>query len=356
VIICSIDPGAMALARLRRPPARGPSRPRAVSPRAALHVRAPLVRSEPLSAALGHEVLLKLDTVQPSGSFKLRGLGLAAEEAKARGVGALVSSSGGNAGLAVAYAGRALGMSVRVVVPTTTPAAVCDKLRDLGAEVEVTGAVWAEANDRATELADQLGAELMHPFEGEATWRGHGSLVAELAEDLGGHPPAAVVCSVGGGGLALGILSGLDAAGWGGEVPLVCCETLGADSFAQAAAAGELVTLPGISSVAKSLGATRVSPTLLAQHEERGPGMVRPWTCSDAEAVGACARLLDDHRALVEPACGAALAAAYCRAPPLVEAAEAAPGRPVVVEVCGGAAVDRAALEGWLEQLTPGGR
>jgi L-serine/L-threonine ammonia-lyase len=83
--------------------------------------------------------------------------------------------------------------------------------------------------------------------------------VHELADELA-SPPAAVVASVGGGGLVLGVLHGLAAVGWTQTVHVIAAETFGAHSFASAVAAGQLVTLPAITSVAKSLGASKVSP------------------------------------------------------------------------------------------------
>ena len=85
-----------------------------------LHVDTPLIKSVPLSGVTGRATWLKMESAQPSASFKIRGLGLAAERAVASGATRLVSSSGGNAGYAVACAGRAMGVPVTVVVPITT--------------------------------------------------------------------------------------------------------------------------------------------------------------------------------------------------------------------------------------------
>ena len=114
-----------------------------------MHRSTPLLRSDPLSERFGPDVWLKLENLQPSGSFKLRGLGLASERAVSRGARRLVIASGGNAGLAVAWAGRELRVPVTVVVPVTTGAPRRDLLRALGAEVEVEGAAWDEAHLRA---------------------------------------------------------------------------------------------------------------------------------------------------------------------------------------------------------------
>ncbi len=209
------------------------------------------------------------------------------------------------------------------------------------------GAHWAEAHAHAGTLAANSGGELIHPFEGQDTWDGHASVMDEIRTQLpvvaaasgvsgalepGTGAPGALLVSVGGGGLLLGALRGRDAAGWASSTTIVAAETVGADCLAQALAAGQLVTLPGITSVATSLGAPSVSPTALAACSAPG-ARVTSQVVTDAAAVRACTRLLDDHRLLVEPACGAALAPVYDSSPALAAA------RSVVVIVCGGACV-----------------
>jgi L-serine/L-threonine ammonia-lyase len=300
-----------------------------------LHHRTPLLPSLPLQARVGHPVWLKMESAQPSASFKLRGMGLACERAVARGASRLVSSSGGNAGYAVAWAGRTLGVPVTVVVPETTGRRMRGLIEATGAEVRVAGTVWDQAHAAATALAQAEGGALLHPFDHPDIWEGHASLVAEVAD--AGVEPACVVVSVGGGGLLAGVLQGMATAGWH-EVPVLAVETEGADSFASARRAGRPVTLEAITSLALTLGARRVCDGVLALADGHP---VRPVVVSDAAAVRACAHFLDDHRTLVEPSCGAALSAVYDVHPAL------APG-PVLVVVCGGAGVTRGQLDGWL--------
>ena len=150
-----------------------------------LHDITPLIRSAPLSNKLNCDVFFKMDCAQPPGSFKLRGIGATVKEAVDQGADGVVSSSGGNAGLATAHAARALGIKCSVVLPTTTPEAVRLKLeKEYGAEVIVEGNVWDEANERAKQLASEYKRPLVHPFEGETTWKGHASLVQEVDEQL----------------------------------------------------------------------------------------------------------------------------------------------------------------------------
>jgi L-serine/L-threonine ammonia-lyase len=300
----------------------------------ALHHITPLISSTALTAEIGSPVWLKLESAQPSASFKMRGMGLAAERAVVRGAKRLVSSSGGNAGYAVAWAGRSLGVPVTVVVPTTTGSRMRELIEATGAEVRVSGDVWDEAHAAAAELAEASHGALLHPFDDPDIWEGHSSLIEEVA--AAGVTPDTVVVSVGGGGLLCGVLQGMQSAGWS-DVPVLAVETEGAASLHAALKAGEPVTLPAITSLAVTLGAKRVCDRALElsqQHE------VRSVLVSDTAAVQACERFLDDHRVLVEPSCGAALSVVYDHHPDL--------SGTVLVVVCGGAAVTRSQLESWL--------
>ncbi|MEY4753902.1 MAG: hypothetical protein RJA44_1577, partial [Pseudomonadota bacterium] len=270
-------------------------------------------------------VWLKLEALQPSGSFKLRGVGHACEVHAARGATRLLSSSGGNAGLAVAYAGKRLGLPVIVVVPESTPEWPRTLLRRQGAELIVHGASWMEANDHLMTLRRPTDG-FIHPFDDPLLWDGHASMIVEAAAQ--GPRPDAVVLSVGGGGLMCGVLQGMHAVGWQ-DVPLVAVETVGADSLHAAVAAGQLVTLEAITSVATSLGARRVSAQAFEWTRRH---RVISTTVSDAQAVEACLAVAREQRLIVEPACGAALAAVCSGGVP-----ELVSARNVLVVLCGGA-------------------
>jgi L-serine/L-threonine ammonia-lyase len=300
-----------------------------------LHSVTPLWRSEPLSAALDAEVWLKMDCLQPVGSFKLRGIGARCRELVSGGARSIVCSSGGNAGYAVAWSARALGVAATIVVPRTTPEFMREKIRASGAEVLEHGASWDDAHARATVLAAELQAGYVHPFDHPTVWRGHSSVIDEVRAQ--GPRPGVVVVAVGGGGLLCGVLEGMERAGWS-DVPVVAVETEGAASFAAAAAAGHPISLEAIRSIATTLGARAVTAKLLEWKRRRE---IAHWLPSDRQALDACLRFLDDHRILVEPACGAALAAAYDRADLLR-------GRgAVLIEVCGGAGVSLELLQRW---------
>jgi len=303
-----------------------------------LHITTPLVESTPLSHAAGRSVWLKLEALQAPGSFKIRGIGAACEHYAKQGARRFVSSSGGNAGLAVAYAGRHLSIPVTVVVPATTSERAKDLLRQEGAEVTVHGASWQEANALAQSLLTDTDA-FLHPFDNPLLWSGHASMIDEVAAS--GVRPDAVVLSVGGGGLLAGVMEGLARNSWG-DVPVLAVETHGAASLHAAMQAGTRLTLDAITSIATSLGARQVCEKAFELGQS---GKVHSVLVSDQEAVDACNRFLDDHRLLVEPACGAALAAVYGNAAAL------ASYRKVLVIVCGGATATADNLQQWARQL-----
>ena len=300
----------------------------------ALHLETPLLESRPLSLASDCSIWLKMEALQPPGSFKIRGVGAACEHHARNGKRRFVSSSGGNAGMAVAYAGRQLSIPVSVFVPETTTERAKALIRQEGAEVIVHGAAWDEANARALASADAETA-FIHPFDDPLLWAGHATMIDEVVK--AGLAFDAVVLSVGGGGLLSGVAEGLERNGLR-EIPIVTAETEGTASYLASVKAGELVELPSISGVATSLGARKVCKRAFEISQ------IRPVECvvvSDQSAVDACTRFLDDHRVLVEPACGAALAIAYEHADQLLRFER------VLLIVCGGATTTVERLQAW---------
>ena len=299
-----------------------------------LHLETPLLESHPLSQASGRSIWLKMDALQPPGSFKIRGIGAACEHHAGNGKRRFVSSSGGNAGIAVAYAGRRLSIPVSVFVPETTSDRAKALIRQEGAEVFVHGASWQEANERALEAVDAETA-FIHPFDDPLLWAGHATMIDEVVRT--GIPFDAVVLSVGGGGLLAGVSAGLDRNGLQ-TIPIIAAETDGAASLAASVTSGKLVELPAITSIATSLGARRICQRAFEITQSRPVDSV---VVDDEAAVDACMRFLDDHRVLVEPACGAALAVAYAHADRLARFER------VLMIVCGGATATLAQLQAW---------
>lgn len=314
-----------------------------------LHLKTPTVYSPPLSKLSGFSVYLKLDNLQIPGSFKIRGIGNRCSKAKESGCRRIVCASGGNAGLAAAYAAQQLGLPATIVLPTSTPQFVADKLHDnFSAEVIYHGKMWDESNRHALEMTKDPECVYVHPFDHPDVWEGHSTVITESAEQLGFKPDLVVTCC-GGGGLMNGILLGMEKEGWT-DVPLLVMETFGAESLNLSIKAGKLVTLPGIESVAKSLGACTVSATSL---ELSSKFNVISSVLEDKDVISACLKFSDDHRMLVEPACGATLAAIYSEViQNLQKEGKLGPIKTVLLEVCGGSGVTVDALLKWKEQLS----
>ncbi|MBN3788165.1 pyridoxal-phosphate dependent enzyme [Burkholderia sp. Ac-20353] len=303
-----------------------------------LHIQTPYIRSQTLSRRLGKDVLLKIEAMQPSGSFKLRGIGAVCDARRAAGARRFVSSSGGNAGIAVAWCGRELGVPVTVVVPESTSARARDLIRGEGAELVVRGASWAEANAYAQSIVGPHDA-FVHPFDDPVLWHGHATMIDEMA--AAGPKPGAIVLAVGGGGLLCGVLEGLARNGWA-DVPVIAVETVGADSYARSVAQGRPVELAEITSVATSLGAKRPCDAAVEWATRHA---IHNVVVSDAAAVAASLRFLDEHRIVVEPACGAALAALDVPVPALAAVSS------IAVIVCGGVTATVGNLQSWHERL-----
>ncbi|SFN40885.1 pyridoxal-phosphate dependent enzyme [Nitrosospira briensis] len=288
-----------------------------------LHIETPLIKSLPISRKTGQSIWLKMESAQPSGSFKTRGIGYACEEYVKQGAKRFIASSGGNAGLAVAFAGRRLSLPVVIVVPETASKRAVNLMRSENAEVIVQGKSLDDAHRFALSLMQPDDAYI-HPFNDPLLWRGHASLIDEIFR--AGLKPDAIVLSVGGGGLLCGVIEGLTQNGWA-DVPVIAVETEGADSYGKSLNAGCLVELANISSIATTLGARIVCEQALAYSRNHH---IESVVLSDKSAVSASLQFLQDHDVVVEPACGVALAAVYEKVAALSEY------KTVLVIVCGG--------------------
>lgn len=293
-----------------------------------LHIRTPLLESQALSKRAGARVFLKLENTQPAGSFKIRGIGRLCQRAREEGKTRFVSSSGGNAGFAAAWAGSQLGVETRVFVPSTTSSDTINKIRELGAHVAVHGDVWDETDRFARELAQDEDTLYIHPFDHPLIWEGHSSMIDEIVETI--TPPDLIILSVGGGGLLCGVLHGLHKNNLK-DLPVVAVETEGTASFFASHKAGRLITLDKIDSMATSLGAKTVARQALDWSRKH---TIHPLLVTDRQAVAACIDFANDHRQLVEAACGASLSVAYMRHACLEGV------NSILIIVCGGIGID----------------
>jgi L-serine/L-threonine ammonia-lyase len=219
-------------------------------------------------------------------------------------------SSGGNAGLACATSAVALQRPATIVIPLTTSEMMKNKLLDLGVEVHQTGKNLAAADDylRTELLAKDPHGVYVPPFDHPHVWDGASTIIPELREQMD-EPVDAIVCSVGGGGLFNGLMQGIENFPWSGSKPhVVGVETLGADSLNASLKANAHITLPEITSIATSLGCSRVSAETWKWCQYPN---THSLVVSDADAAISCVRFADDARHLVEVSCGAALATVY---------------------------------------------
>ena len=219
--------------------------------RIAQHVRrTPLWRlpNATLGGTVAYDLYLKLELLQVTGSFKPRGAfnRVLLETTTPRG---LVTSSGGNHGIAVAYIGKTLGIPVSIPLPATVAPEKLAAMRTLGADAEVVGPNFMVSNARAKEIAVERGYLYLHPFAEPEIVMGQGSIGLELLEDL--PDLDVVVIAVGGGGLLGGVAAAIKQSR--PEVTIIGVEPVGADALTRSLAAGQLVTLDKISTKAATL-------------------------------------------------------------------------------------------------------
>jgi len=271
---------------------------------------APYVRRTPILTVNGGDVglgafslTLKLEFTQHAGSFKARGAftNLLTRPVPAAGV---VAASGGNHGVAVAYAAKRLGIPATIFVPTVSSPVKVDRIRACGADVVITGDRYADALAASEQFVAGSGAMAIHAFDQIETLLGQGTLGRELSEQA---PDAqTVLVAVGGGGLIGGIAS------WyaGQPARVIGVEPDGAPTLMEALKAGQPVDAPAGSIAADSLAPRRVGELMFPiaqQHVER------VVLVTDEDIVHAQDVLWDVFRLAVEPGGAAAFAALLSR-------------------------------------------
>jgi threonine dehydratase len=264
--------------------------------------RTPLVPSVALSERLKTNVYVKLELFQKTGSFKVRGvfnkaLSLATEN-HAKG---LITVSGGNNALAVAYTARALDLAATVLMPESSPASVQEATRGYGAQVKFA-ATAAEAFAQAAEL-ERDGWIYIHPFDDPVLMAGQGTIALEILDDV--PQMTDIVLSIGGGGMMAGMGTVIKALK--PSVRIWGVETRGADSMARSLAAGKIVTLEAMTSIARSLGAPAPSERTFTMAQQFLESVT---VVSDKDAIEATRFLLDRLKVLAEPAASCTYAAA----------------------------------------------
>lgn len=266
--------------------------------------RTPLERSETLSRRLGTNVYIKYELFQKTGSFKPRGafntiLSLTEEE---RGNG-VVAVSGGNHAQGVAYAATTLGVESLILMPANTPQNYLDAARGYGANIELLPNI-ADAF-AAIETYISNGMTFVHPFDDERVIAGQGTVGLEILEDC--PQVTDIFTSIGGGGLSSGVAIGTRTPSSANSPRIFGVETEGADAMAQALAAGNPVTLPAITSIAKTLGAPAVTERTLKLTQDYLESVT---VVTDAEALAELKYIAERLKVICEPASSCNLAAA----------------------------------------------
>ena len=256
----------------------------------------PLIQSPYLSKRCGNCVYLKPENMQATGAYKLRGayykISTLSEEEKARG---LVTASAGNHAQGVAYAARAVGVPVTIVMPTTTPLVKVNNTKDYGAKVVLHGEAFDDAAEFAAKLSEEEGLTYVHPFNDLTLATGQGTIAYEIFQDL---PDVEVILvPIGGGGLAAGVstLARL----LNSQVEVIGVEPTGAACMKASLEAGHVVTLPAVSTIADGVAVKTPGDQVFPYIQEN---IKRIITINDSELVEAFLDIMERHKMVVENA------------------------------------------------------
>jgi threonine dehydratase len=259
-------------------------------------VRTPLVRAPPFPGLPDAELYLKLENLQWTGAFKLRGatnkiLSLTVAEAS-RGV---VAASAGNHAQGVAWAARARGIPATIVMPQNASPLKVSRTRALGARVVLHGADYEEAHEHSLRIASEEHLAYVHPFDDPAIIAGQGTVGLEILEDL--PSVRRIVSGVGGGGLLAGIAAAVR--GRGNSADLVGVQPEGADTLRASLAEGRVVVGHRPTTFADGLATRHVGDLTLQILAAAG---VRAFVADDRTIARASFLLLEQAKLLAEGA------------------------------------------------------
>lgn len=386
------------------------------------YIETPLLHSIYLSDIAGAQVYLKLENTQPSGSFKSRGpgylvyqtvcgnnpdapfpAGLSPDNAAPSNYFHFFSPSGGNAGCATAYAARQYGQQCTVCLPKIANPIMIDRIRKTGANVVVHGDNVAESIEYIQNVLIPSCTSVpvyCHPYNDKIVWDGNSTLVDELVNQLSPNPknadksigfegygsllspessslsinaptfsklvnaPAAILCSVGGGGLYNGIVQGIVRNGWSSTTEVIAVETEGCAalylSLNSIKNGGPKIDTPKPNTIATTLAAPDVADQSIkyaignSTNDTDDRAARYPTTHStiitDKDAVQACVNIAEQHKMLVEPACGTALAPIYNGTIKQM-LPNLKPTDKVIVVLCGGTAISFDILKKYCEEF-----
>ncbi|MEL9991919.1 MAG: threonine ammonia-lyase [Thermoproteus sp.] len=263
--------------------------------------RTPLLRSESLSRIQNGEVYLKLEALQKTGSFKIRGAYYAMYKYIQEGYRRFITASAGNHAQGVAYAAQLHGVRATVVMPSTTPWLKVKKTMDYGADVILHGESYYEAEKKALELVTQ-DVKFLHAYNDLYVIAGQGTIGVEILEDLGSVD--AVVVPIGGGGLISGIAYVLKTAR--PDVKVYGVQSSGAPSVYLSLREGKIITLDKVDTIADGIAVKRPGEITMAFIEKYVDDVV---LVDDNEITDAIYLLAERARVIAEGAGAASVAA-----------------------------------------------
>ena len=259
-------------------------------------VNTPLRRSHTLSDLCGCDMLLKMESLQMTGAFKERGAlnrMLALSEAqKRRGI---IAASAGNHAQGVAYHAHRMGVSATIVMPEGTPLVKIAGVQFWNANVVLHGSSYDDAYVYSRRLEEERGLVYIHPFADPLVIAGQGTIALEVLENELGSDCDAIVVPLGGGGLISGIGSYVKQTR--PEVRVIGVEVDGLASMRDSLAAGEMLTLDPVTTIADGIAVKRVDQTTFDICKECVDEIV---TVNDGEIANAILMMLEYEKVVVE--------------------------------------------------------
>ncbi|WP_418746933.1 threonine ammonia-lyase [Frisingicoccus sp.] len=253
-----------------------------------------LVYSDYFSEQTGAKVYFKPENMQFTGAYKLRGayykISTLTDEERARGI---ISASAGNHAQGVAYAAKLMGAKAVIVMPTTTPLIKVNRTKGYGAEVILHGDVYDDACAYALELAEEKGYTFIHPFNDEIVATGQGTIAMEIIKEL----PTVdyILVPIGGGGLCCGVST--LAKMLNPKIKVIGVEPAGAACMKASLAAGHVVTLPKVTTIADGTAVKTPGDIVFPYIQENVDDII---TVEDDDLIGAFLDMMENHKMIVE--------------------------------------------------------
>lgn len=264
--------------------------------------KTPMIRSESFSRMMGAEVFLKLENLQKTGSFKVRGALNACIMAKKEGMNEIVAASAGNHAQGVAFAAKTLGMKSTIFMPEFAYPNKIEATRNYGANVILAGEIYDDTNAYASEYARTKGLKMIHPFDDKYVISGQGTIAFEILDKV--RELDYLFIPVGGGGLIAGI--GTIMKKLSPETKIIGVQTKSYPAFVESFRQGRVVDVVRSYSIADGISVKKPGDLTFGIAMEVVDDFI---TASDEEIMGAMFLFLERAKMVAEPAGAASLAA-----------------------------------------------